>query len=78
MTDGAVTSDVLLARCNGRAKKFRIYGRPRPEMGDILSLPVGGRLIKARIVVSSAKAEATPSADAEAVELVEAGGMELV
>ena len=47
-------------------------------MGDILSLPVGGRLIKARIVVSSAKAETTPSADAEAVELVEAGGMELV
>ena len=41
--------DVLLTRQNGSKKHFRIYGQPIPHIGDIVTLPIDGHLIKARI-----------------------------
>ena len=41
--------DVVLTRKDGSARHLRIYGRPTPNVGDIVSLPIDGRLIKARI-----------------------------
>ena len=41
--------DVVLARKDGSAKHFRIYGRSTPNVGDIVTLPVDGQIIKARV-----------------------------
>jgi hypothetical protein len=65
-----VTHDLLLARADGRKRKFRIYGRPMPEPGDAVTLPVDGQLIKARVVFS-AEPEAASSIDAEVLELAD-------
>ena len=70
MNDSTETQDILLARSDGSAKKFRIYGRPMPGLGEILTLPVDGRLVKARVVTSST--------EAEGVELVESGELEVL
>ena len=72
MTQDTVTHDVLLARTDGSIRKFRIYGRPMPESGDIITLPVDGQLIRACATRPTLeRAETTESVDAEAVELVE-------
>jgi hypothetical protein len=77
MIDHTVTHDVLLTR-GGHTRKFRVYGRAMPETGDIITLPIDGQLVKARVVAAPARTETAPSADAEAVELVEGERMELV
>ena len=41
--------DVVLTRQDGSTKHFRIYGLPTPNVGDIVTLPIDGNLIKARI-----------------------------
>jgi hypothetical protein len=41
--------DVVLTRQDGSKKHYRIYGRSTPNVGDIVTLPIDGRLIKARI-----------------------------
>ena len=41
--------DVVLTRKDGSAKHFRIYGRSTPNVGDIVTLPIDGQMIKARI-----------------------------
>jgi hypothetical protein len=41
--------DVLLTRRDGSAKHFRIYGRSTPNVGEIVTLPIDGQMIKARI-----------------------------
>ncbi len=41
--------DVVLTRQDGSKKHFRIYGRPTPSVGDIVTLPIDGHLIKARV-----------------------------
>jgi hypothetical protein len=41
--------EVLLTRKDGSAKYFRIYGGSAPNVGDIVTLPIDGRLIKACI-----------------------------
>jgi hypothetical protein len=41
--------DVVLIRQDGSKRHFRIYGRPTPNVGDILTLPIDGHLIKARV-----------------------------
>ena len=71
MRHDAVTHDVILARGDGSKRKFRIYGRPMPENGDTVALPVDGRLVSARVIVRSEKPEIDHSVDAELVELVE-------
>ncbi len=59
--------DVVLTRKDGSAKHFRIYGRPTPNVGDIVTLPIDGQLIKARIGeihgVASSRAEIVQSVD---------------
>jgi hypothetical protein len=42
-----------------------------PGNGDIIALPVDGRLISARVTVRSEKPEMEQSVDAELVELAE-------
>jgi hypothetical protein len=44
-----MTHDVLLARKDGSVRNFRVYGRPTPNAGDIIALPIHGQLIKARV-----------------------------
>jgi hypothetical protein len=41
--------DVVLIRKDGSGRHFRIHGVPTPAAGAIVSLPIGGLLIKARI-----------------------------
>ena len=41
--------DVVLTDRHGSVTNFRIYGRSTPKGGDIISLPVHGRVIKARV-----------------------------
>jgi len=41
--------DVALTRKDGSVRNFRIHGRPTPRGGDVISLPVGGQVIKARV-----------------------------
>jgi hypothetical protein len=78
MKNGGSVHDVLLLRKDGSKRIFRIYGSPLPGSGETITLPVGGRLIKARAPVSSAQAETGQWADAAVVELLEGREMELV
>jgi hypothetical protein len=71
MRQDAVTHDVVLARWDGPKRKFRIYGRPMPGNGDIIALPVDGRLMSARVTVRTEKPDMEQSAEAELVELIE-------
>ena len=71
MRHDAVTHDVSLARGDGSKRKFRVYGRPMPENGDTIALPVDGRLINVRVTARSAESEMDQSVDAELVELIE-------
>jgi hypothetical protein len=41
--------DVLLTCKDGSTRHFRIYGRPTPNVGDTVTLPIDGQPIKARI-----------------------------
>ena len=61
--------DLLLKRKDGSARCFRIYGRRIPKDGDIITLPIDGRLIKASVKGSPEGPERTVLADAEAVEI---------
>jgi hypothetical protein len=70
MRRDAETHDVELARGDGPKRKFRIYGRPMPGIGEVITLPVDGQLIRARVTVCSKKPAMGEAADAEVVELV--------
>jgi hypothetical protein len=78
MKNGGLVHDVLLVRSDGSNRFFRIYGRPLPESGETITLPVDGRLIKARVTVPSAQAKAEQCPDAAMVELAEEREKELV
>jgi hypothetical protein len=53
--------DLVLTRKDGSARHFRIYGRSAPNVGDIVTLPIDGQLVKVRIGeihgVASSRAE---------------------
>ena len=70
--------DLLLVRSDGSKRIFRLYGRPLPESGETITLPVDGRSIMARVSLSPAQAKLEQGADAAAVELVEEREVELV
>jgi hypothetical protein len=72
VTHDARTHDVVLSRGDGSIRKFRIYGRPMPRNGDIVTLPVDGRLITARVSAPSENPEVVKAVDYEARELAEA------
>ena len=57
VTHDAMTHDVVLARGDGSIRKFRVYGRPMPGKGDIITLPVDGQLITARVRAPSENPE---------------------
>ena len=71
MAHYAVTHDVVLARADVSKRKFRVYGRPVPEYGDTITLPVDVQLIKARITVRVDEPKVDQSIAAELLELVE-------
>ena len=78
MKNDGLVHDVLLVRSDGSKRIFRIYGRPFPESGETITLPVDGQLVKARVTIPSLQAKTEPWADAAVVELVERREMELV
>jgi hypothetical protein len=41
--------DVVLTLEDGSVRSFRIYGRPKPRVGEVVTLPVNGKLIKIHI-----------------------------
>jgi len=71
VTHDAMTHDVALTRGDGSIRKFRIYARPMPGQGDVITLPVDGQLITARVAALSENPEAVKEMDYEARELAE-------
>ena len=71
VTHDARTHDVVLTRRDGSVRKFRIYGRPMPGKGDVITLPADGELITASISVPSENLEVVKEMDYEARELAE-------
>lgn len=68
--------EVWLTRRDGSTRHFRIYGGPTPNVGAIVTLPIDGQPIKARIRelhdVASPTAETARSVDRiEAAEFEE-------
>ena len=55
--------DVVLTRKDGSVRKFRIYGQPRPNGRDVITLPVDGQAVKARIGEPPQGSEISQSAD---------------
>jgi hypothetical protein len=55
--------DLVLTRKDGSVRNFRIYGQPRPNEGDVITLPVDGQAVKARIGELSQGSEISQSAD---------------
>jgi hypothetical protein len=64
-----MTHDVMLTRKDGSVRNFRVHDRPTPKDGDIITLPVDGQLIKARVSVPSERPQMVQSVDAEAAEI---------
>ena len=71
MTHDAGTHDVLLTRSDGSVRKFRIYGRPILGRGDVITLPVDGQLITARVSVPSESPQVLKKMDYQVRELAE-------
>jgi hypothetical protein len=55
--------DVVLTRKDGSVKNIRIYGQPRPNEGDVITLPINGQVVKARIGEPSQGSEISQLAD---------------
>ena len=72
MTHDARTHDVVLTRSDGSVRKFRIYGRPMPGKGDVITLPVDGHLITARVSAPSEIPEVVKQMDYAVRELAAA------
>jgi hypothetical protein len=41
--------EVVLTHKDGSVRNFHLYGQAPPDNGDIISLPVDGQVIKARV-----------------------------
>jgi len=61
--------DLLLTRKDGPVRCFRVYDRPRPKSGDIITLPIDGQLVKAAVKGSPERPKMPALADAEAIEI---------
>ena len=62
--------DVVLTRKDGSVRHFHIYGAPAPRGGDVVTLPVEGQVIKARINESPLESDVVQSVGhAEALEI---------
>ena len=71
MTQDARTHDVVLTRSDGSVRKFRIYGRPMPGKRDVITLPVDGQLITARVSAPSENPKVLKEMDYQVRELAE-------
>jgi hypothetical protein len=72
VTHDARTHDVVLTRSDGSVRKFRVYGRPMPGKGDVITLPVDEHLITARVCAPSEIPAVVNQMDYAARELVAA------
>jgi hypothetical protein len=61
--------DLVLTRKDGSVRCFRIYDRPLPKDGEIVTLPIDGRSIKASVTGAPKRPETVKVADVEAVEI---------
>jgi hypothetical protein len=65
--------DIVLTCKDGSERHFRIYGRSTPTVGEIVTLPVEGQPVKARIGeingVTSSRAEIVDHVDAAEFEV---------
>lgn len=62
--------DVELTRKDGSVRSFRIYGQPTPKGGDVITLPVEGQVVKARITEPSPRSDVSQTVDrAQAAEV---------
>lgn len=59
-----MTHDIKLIRRDGSVRSFRLYDRPTPKDGDIITLPVDGQLTKARVSAPPEKPYLVQSVDA--------------
>jgi len=64
-----VTHDVKLIRRDGSVRNFRVYDRPTPKDGDIITLPVDGQLTKARVSSLPERPDLVQAIDAAAIEI---------
>jgi hypothetical protein len=64
-----VTHDVKFIRRDGSVRNFRVYGRPTPKDGDIITLPVDGQLTEARVSTRTERPDLAQANDAEAIEI---------
>jgi hypothetical protein len=65
----AMEHDLVLTRKDGSVRCFRIYDRPLPKDGEIVTLPIDGRSIKASVTGAPKRPETVKVADVEAVEI---------
>ena len=61
--------DIVLTCRDGSERHFRIYGRSTPSVGEIVTLPVDGQLIKGRI------GEGHGDASVEHIDVIEFEGV---
>lgn len=61
--------DLRLTLKDGSTRYFHIYDRPTPKEGDIVTLPIDGKLVKAFVKVTPDEPDITIMADAEAMEI---------
>ena len=61
--------DLRLTRKDGSIRYLHIYDRPTPKEGDIVTLPIDGRLVKASVKGTPEEPEIAIMADVEAMEI---------
>jgi hypothetical protein len=61
--------DLRLTRKDGSIRYLHIYGRPTPRHGDVVTLPIDGKSIKAFVKGSPEGPETVIAADAETIEI---------
>jgi hypothetical protein len=64
-----MTNDITLICRDGSVRSFRVYDRPIPSDGDIITLPVDGHITKARVSIVPGELEIAQSVEAKAVEI---------
>lgn len=60
--------DIVLRLADGSVRSFRIYGRPAPRVGEFVTLPIDGKLMKVRADRISGTEVVASVGHAEAVE----------
>jgi hypothetical protein len=61
--------DLLLTSKDGSVRCFRLYDRTIPKEGDVITLPIDGRVIKVSVKGPQQGLQPVLLADVEAVEI---------